>query len=58
MEENCESAGRQSSSSGIVEDNGTYDDIITLLKLLEEQDKKSRMFVTPIFLFTLKMDYF
>lgn len=37
-----ESVGRQSSSSGIVEDNGTYDDIITLLKVLEEQDKKSR----------------
>lgn len=43
-EENSEnSIGRQSSSSGIVEDNGTYDDIITLLKVLEEQDKKSRI---------------
>lgn len=36
------SVGRQSSSSGIVEDNGTYDDIVTLLKVLEDQDKKSR----------------
>lgn len=44
MEENSESVGRQSSSSGIVEDNGTYDDIIALLKVLEEQDKKSRNF--------------
>lgn len=43
IEENSESVGRQSSSSGIVEDNGTYDDIITLLKVLEEQDKKSRI---------------
>lgn len=36
-EENSESC-----CSGVVEDNGTYDDIVTLLKILEDQDKKSR----------------
>lgn len=44
LEENSESIGRQSSSSGIVEDNGTYEDIISLLKVLEDQDKRSRKF--------------
>lgn len=34
----------ESACSGVaVDDNGTYDDIVTLLKILEDQDKKSRI---------------
>lgn len=42
VEENDESVGRQSSSSGIVEDNGTYEEIVSILRVLEDEDKKSR----------------
>lgn len=45
LEENDESVGRESSSSGVVEDNSTYEDIVSILKVLEDQDRKSRNFV-------------